>query len=161
MRQDKYERLDAIKLIISNKEVSNQEELLNELARNGYVLTQATLSRDLKRLKVAKAASMSGRYVYVLPNNTMYKRTTEMQSIHEMMMHTGFVSIRFSGNLAVIKTRPGYASSLAYDIDNREIYEVLGTIAGDDTILLVMREDVDRAEVVEALSAVIPNINIQ
>ncbi len=161
MRQDKYERLDAIKLIISNKEVSNQEELLNELARNGYVLTQATLSRDLKRLKVAKAASMSGRYVYVLPNNTMYKRTTEMQSIHEMMMHTGFVSIRFSGNLAVIKTRPGYASSLAYDIDNRDIYEVLGTIAGDDTILLVMREDVDRAEVVEALSAVIPNINIQ
>jgi transcriptional regulator of arginine metabolism len=91
----------------------------------------------------------------------MYKRTTEMQSIHEMMMHTGFVSIRFSGNLAVIKTRPGYASSLAYDIDNRDIYEVLGTIAGDDTILLVMREDVDRAEVVEALSAVIPNINIQ
>lgn len=158
MRQDKSERLDAIKLIISSKEVGNQEELLNELAHNGYVLTQATLSRDLKRLKVAKAASISGRYVYVLPNNAMYKRTTEMHSINEMMIQTGFVSIKFSRNLAVIKTRPGYASSLAYDIDNRDFHEILGTIAGDDTILLVIREGIEQREVVRALSSIILNI---
>ncbi len=158
MRQDKNERLDAIKMIISSKEVGNQEELLNELARNGYVLTQATLSRDLKRLKVAKAASISGHFLYVLTNDTMYRRPTEMHSINEMMIQTGFVSIKFSGNLAVIKTRPGYASSLAYDIDNRDFYEIIGTIAGDDTILLVLREGVDRKSILDVLSSIIPNI---
>ena len=81
-----------------------------------------------------------------------------MHSINEMMIQTGFVSIKFSGNLAVIKTRPGYASSLAYDIDNRDFHEILGTIAGDDTILLVIREGIEQREVVRALSSIIPYI---
>ena len=126
--KSKNSRLDAIKIIISSKEVGSQEELLQELAKEGFQLTQATLSRDLKQLKVAKAASMNGNYVYVLPNNTMYKRMTEQHSASEMLMHNGFISIEFSANLAVIKTRPGYASSLAYDIDNRNFDEILGTI---------------------------------
>ena len=150
--KSKNSRLDAIKIIISSKEVGSQEELLQELAKEGFRLTQATLSRDLKQLKVAKAASMNGNYVYVLPNNTMYKRMTEM------LMHNGFISIEFSANLAVIKTRPGYASSLAYDIDNRNFDEILGTIAGDDTIMLVIREGCTRAGVKNALSLIIPNI---
>ena len=70
----------------------------------------------------------------------------------------GFISIEFSANLAVIKTRPGYASSLAYDIDNRNFDEILGTIAGDDTIMLVIREGCTRAGVKNALSLIIPNI---
>ena len=74
--KSKNSRLDAIKIIISCKEIGSQEELLQELAKEGFRLTQATLSRDLKQLKVAKAASMNGNYVYVLPNNTMYKRMT-------------------------------------------------------------------------------------
>ena len=143
--KSKNSRLDAIKIIISSKEVGSQEELLQELAKEGFRLTQATLSRDLKQLKVAKAASMNGNYVYVLPNNTMYKQN-------------GFISIEFSANLAVIKTRPGYASSLAYDIDNRNFDEILGTIAGDDTIMLVIREGCTRAGVKNALSLIIPNI---
>ena len=114
--KSKNSRLDAIKIIISSKEVGSQEELLQELAKEGFQLTQATLSRDLKQLKVAKAASMNGNYVYVLPNNTMYKRMTEQHSASEMLMHNGFISIEFSANLAVIKTRPGYASSLAKPI---------------------------------------------
>ena len=80
----KANRLDAIKMIISSKELGSQEELLQELNREGYELTQATLSRDLKQLKVAKAASMNGKYVYVLPNNIMYKRSTD-QSAGEML----------------------------------------------------------------------------
>ena len=80
----KANRLDAIKMIISSKEVGSQEELLQELNREGFELTQATLSRDLKQLKVAKAASMNGKYVYVLPNNIMYKRSTD-QSAGEML----------------------------------------------------------------------------
>lgn len=156
--KSKNNRLDAIKMIISSKEIGSQDELLQELMKEGYRLTQATLSRDLKQLKVAKAASMNGNYVYVLPNNTMYKRMTEQHSAAEMLMYNGFVSIDFSSNLAVIKTRPGYASRLAYDIDNRDFEEILGTIAGDDTILLVLREGYARTSVRNALSLIIPNI---
>ena len=156
--KSKNNRLDTIKMIISSKEIGSQEELLQELTKEGFRLTQATLSRDLKQLKVAKAASMNGNYVYVLPNNTMYKRMTEQQSASEMMMYNGFVSLDFSLNLAVVKTRPGYASRLAYDIDMHNCYEILGTIAGDDTILLVIREGCTHADVRKALSDIIPNI---
>ena len=156
--KSKNNRLDAIKMIISSKEVGSQEELLQELLKEGYSLTQATLSRDLKQLKVAKAASMNGNYVYVLPNNTMYKRMTEQHSATEMLRFNGVVNLEFSGNLAVIKTRPAYASSVAYDIDNHNFEEFLGTIAGDDTILLVIREGSSRTSVLDALSFIIPNV---
>ena len=154
----KNSRLDAIKMIISSKEIGSQEELLQELLKEGFQLTQATLSRDLKQLKVAKAASMNGNYVYVLPNNTMYRRVTEPHSATEMLMSDGVRGIEFSGNLAVIRTRPGYASSVAYDIDNHNFDEILGTIAGDDTILLVLREGCTRTSVLHALSLIIPNV---
>ena len=154
----KTDRLDAIKMIISSKELGSQEELLQELNNEGFELTQATLSRDLKQLKVAKAASMSGNYVYVLPNNIMYKRSID-QSATDMLQTTGFISIQFSGNIAVIRTRPGYASRMAYDIDNNEFSEILGTIAGDDTIMLVLREGTTTNKVRQFLSLVIPNID--
>ena len=153
----KANRLDAIKMIISSKEISSQEELLQALEKEAFELTQATLSRDLKQLKVAKAANINGKYVYVLPNNIMYKRTTE-ESASEMLMTSGFISLHFSGNIAVIRTRPGYASSMAYDIDNRECPAVLGTIAGDDTIIMVLHEAASHDEVHEFLSQIIPNI---
>ena len=154
----KNSRLDAIKMIISSKEVGSQEELLQELSKEGFQLTQATLSRDLKQLKVAKAASMNGNYVYVLPNNTMYRRVTEPHSATEMLLSDGVRGIEFSGNLAVIRTRPGYASSVAYDIDIHNFDEILGTIAGDDTILLVLREGCTRTSVMNELSLIIPNV---
>lgn len=156
--KNKSNRLDAIKIIISSQEVGSQEELLQELAKEGFALTQATLSRDLKQLKVAKAASMNGNYVYVLPNNTMYKRMVEPHRASELLMHNGFISIAFSANLAVIKTRPGYASSLAYDIDMHDFPEILGTIAGDDTIMMVLKEGCSSIEVKNTLSILIPNI---
>ena len=93
--KSKNSRLDSIKMIISSKEVGSQEELLKELTAEGFKLTQATLSRDLKQLKVAKAASMNGNYVYVLPNNTMYKRMTDPHTASDLLRNTGFKSIEF------------------------------------------------------------------
>lgn len=151
----KASRLDTIKIIISSKEIGSQEELLHELNDEGFQLTQATLSRDLKQLKVAKAASMNGKYVYVLPNDIMYKRNTGF-SPKELLTANGFISLQFSGNLAVIKTRPGYASSIAYDIDSRESKDIIGTIAGDDTILLVLNQDSRQEDVRHFLSFIIP-----
>ena len=154
----KNNRLEALRLIISSQQLGSQDELLNALQKEGFKLTQATLSRDLKQLKVAKAASMSGNYVYVLPNETMYKRVSTPNSIREMMKVPGFVSITFSGNMGIIKTRPGYASSIAWNIDNSDIPEILGTIAGDDTIFIVIKEGVRHQDVIEALSDVVPNM---
>ena len=142
----KNNRLEALRLIISSQQLE------------GFKLTQATLSRDLKQLKVAKAASMSGNYVYVLPNETMYKRVSTPNSIREMMKVPGFVSINFSGNMGVIKTRPGYASSIAWNIDNSDIPEIIGTIAGDDTIFIVIKEGIRHQHVIDALSDVVPNM---
>ena len=84
----------------------------------------------------------------------MYKRSTD-QSAGEMLRNNGFISLQFSGNIAVIRTRPGYASSMAYDIDNNEFSEILGTIAGDDTIMLVLREGVATSKVRQLLSLII------
>ena len=149
-------RLETLKLLISSGEYGSQEEVLTALKKEGFTLTQATLSRDLKQLKVAKAASMNGKYVYVLPNETMYKRIHKPLSAAEMMMTPGFISINFSGNIAVIKTRPGYASSIAYNIDTSEMPEILGTIAGDDTIIVVIKEGVSHEEMTESLSQLMP-----
>lgn len=154
----KNSRMEALKMLISSMELGSQEEVLQALKKEGFKLTQATSSRDLKQLKVAKAASMNGKYVYVLPNETMYKRIHKPLSAVEMMNTPGFISINFSGNMGVIKTRPGYASSIAYNIDNSDIPEILGTIAGDDTIFIVVKEGANKNNIIEGLNGIIPNI---
>ncbi|MBR7019334.1 MAG: arginine repressor [Prevotella sp.] len=156
--KEKNNRLEALRLIISSQQLGSQEELLNALMREGYQLTQATLSRDLKQLKVAKASTLSGNYIYVLPNETKYKRVSTASSLREMMQVPGFISINFSGNMGVIKTRPGYASAIAWNIDRSDIPQIMGTIAGDDTIFIVTREGSSHQEVIDALSVVVPNM---
>ena len=152
----KNERLDTIKMIISSREINNQDELIQALKSEGFSLTQATLSRDLKQMKISKAISQNGKSVYVLPANAMYKRVKEARPIGEMMTHSGFISLRFSRNIGIIKTRPGYASSIAYDIDNADIPQIIGTIAGDDTIFLALEEGFNK-DVLEAnLRTIVP-----
>ena len=151
----KNDRLEALRLIISSQQLGSQEELLQALQREGFKLTQATLSRDLKQLKVAKAATMGGNYVYVLPNDALYKRVSNGSSVRDMMQHQGFVSINFSGNMAVIKTHTGYASALAWNIDRADIPAILGTVAGGDTIFLVIKEGATHQDVIDALNGVV------
>lgn len=150
--------METLKMLISSKELCSQDEVLKELQKEGYTLTQATLSRDMKQLKVAKAASMNGKYVYVLPNETMYKRIPSPRTVAEMLRIPGYLSVNFSGNLGVIRTRPGYASSIAYNIDNSDIPEIMGTIAGDDTIFIALREGVTQEAVLNQLNRIVPGM---
>lgn len=154
----KNDRMETLKMLISSKELSSQDEVLQALRKEGYNVTQATLSRDMKQLKIAKAASMNGKYVFVLPNETMYRRIPNPPPAHEMLQTPGFISIRFSGNMAIIRTRPGYASSIAYNIDNSDIDSILGTIAGDDTIFLALKEEARQTDVTKELNKVIPGL---
>ena len=155
----KNSRMETLRMLISSQELCSQEEVLQALEKEGFKLTQATLSRDLKQLKAAKAASMNGKYVYVLPNETMYKRVTTPRSAREMLQNSGYVSLNFSGNMGIIKTRPGYASAIAYNIDSSDIPEILGSIAGDDTIFIAIKEGSRRESVVQSLTIVIPELN--
>ena len=131
----KNSRIEALKMLISSQDLCSQDEVLQALQKEGFELTQATLSRDMKQLKVAKAASMNGKYIYVLPNETMYRRVPTPKKAMEMLQTPGFMSLNISGNMAVIKTRPGYASAIAYNIDNANIDSILGTIAGDEALV--------------------------
>ncbi len=160
MRKEKgkKDRLVAIREIIMKQQIGCQDELLDLLTEQGYKLTQATLSRDLKQLQVAKVANQHG-YIYILPEmGGVGKLAQPRMASPAGFASMGFISIEFSHHVAVIRTRPGYASSIAYDIDIHSPHEILGTIAGDDTILIIPREEYSRHQILEALSEFIPNI---
>ena len=154
----KNDRLETLRMLFSSQELCSQDDVLKALGKEGFHVTQATLSRDMKQLKVAKAAMANGKYIYVLPTETMYKRVQKPMTAREMLLTSGFMSISFSGNMGVIKTRPGYASSIAYNIDHARIDTILGTIAGDDTIFIVIDEKATAEEVKSSLVYVIPDI---
>lgn len=143
-------------MLISSRELSKQEELMEELEKAGYPTAQATLSRDLKLLRVVKAQNGQGRYVYMMPNNQSYRSVSDSHVTVTAMNRLGALDVRFSGNLAVVKTLPGHASHVAYDIDKANLDCVLGTVAGDDTVILVLEEGADRAQVLDRLGGVIP-----
>ena len=154
----KNDRLETLRMLFSSQELCSQDDVLKALGKEGFHVTQATLSRDMKQLKVAKAAMANGKYIYVLPTETMYKRVQKPMTAREMLLTSGFMSISCSGNMGVIKTRRGYASSIAYNIDNARIDTILGTIAGDDTIFIVIDEKATAEEVKSSLVYVIPDI---
>ena len=151
-RQD---RLFTIKQIIQTQEIGNQEELAQALAKNGYNLTQPSLSRDLKLLKVVKGFAPGGKNIYMLPDNPKYQRVQEHRETGTAIQN-GFMSIRISGQLAVVKCRPGYASGLASDIDSAKIPEIIGTIAGDDTIFLALEEGFNKESLEANLRSIVP-----
>lgn len=154
--RNKESRLEVIKMLVSSRELSKQEELMDELRRAGYDSAQATLSRDLKLLGVVKAQNENGRYVYMLPDKKAYRNVSNNHMTVTAMNRLGALDVRFSGNMAVVKTLPGHASHVAYDIDHAELEFVVGTIAGDDTVFIVMEEGSDRAEALDALGQVLP-----
>ena len=140
----KKERLAVICNIVKTKAISNQEELLKELEIRGFNVTQATLSRDIKQLKVVKVHDGNGDYAYRLPEDN--------PTPHVQLVGSKKLNIEFSGHLAVLRTRPGYAMGIASDIDSHAPNEILATIAGDDTILIIPRNGVSQEQVIAALA---------
>lgn len=148
----KAHRVSLIRKIIRTEFISSQEELIGRLTEMGVEVTQSTLSRDLKSLHVAKVPHKEKGYIYVLPNSTqsdMHISTNISDNI------TG---IAFSGNMCVISTKPGYASAISVPIDNKGINEILGTIAGDNTILLILRDGFDMDSLMEQLYMLFPSL---
>lgn len=150
--KNRNERLMEIRRLIGNRNISSQDELMKILEKQGYEMTQATLSRDLKYLKVAKMPDNLAGYVYILPNKEQVVEEAELSG----QGLNGLISLDFAQGMAILKTLPGHASSIAYTLDNLDTYEIAGTIAGDDTILLIPRDGVSRSDLANLLKLRMP-----
>lgn len=152
---ERHERLSVVKQLIKNNRIDNQDTLLEMLKAEGHVVTQATLSRDLKILKVSKVSDGWTGYYYSMPDEDFH---SESEKSYIQDVRRGIISIEFSGMIGVIKTRPGHASSVCFALDVLALPEILGTIAGDDTIFTILREGNTKEDLLESFKTRIPDI---
>jgi transcriptional regulator of arginine metabolism len=142
---NKGQRHIKIREIITNNDIETQDELVDLLKGMGFNVTQATVSRDIKELHLVKVPMMDGRYKYSLPAD---QRFNPLQKLKRSLMDA-FVKIDSAGHMLVMKTLPGNANAIGALIDNLDWDEVLGTICGDDTILIICRTSNDTEAISE------------
>ncbi|MBQ0165675.1 MAG: ArgR family transcriptional regulator [Treponema sp.] len=155
--KERLTRLKIIRKLIKTYRIESQEALLGYLTKEGFEVTQATLSRDLKLLKVGKVSDGHNGYVYTLPGEED-RQESEISLAQDFMR--GYISIECSNNIAVIKTYSGYADVVAQSIDSMGMDEVLGTIAGgDNCVFACLREGVTGDQFLDALKLKVPEID--
>lgn len=140
-------RTAIIQQIIRTNKVESQEELAALLAAKGVQTTQATLSRDLRKLQITKQHDAAGGYYYVLPGHVQQSRAAE-----------SILTVDFSGQMGIVKTLPGCANMIGALVDAHQHPALMGTIAGDDTLLLVLRENASFEILTAFLEGFIPDI---
>ena len=155
--RERAERLKAVRRIIKSHRITSQETLLNHLKDEGFSVTQATLSRDLKLLKVGKISEGSSGYYYTLPTE---EELRESEYNYVMDLRRGFISIEFSGNLAIIRTITGHADTVGIALDNLGLDDILGTVAGDDTVLIVLHENTNQEHLLAEISERVPELGL-
>ena len=153
--KERQNRHRTINRLIKSNRIESQEILLEQLHSEGFIITQATLSRDLKALKVGKISDGGTGYYYSTPTDEKL-RDSGKQLVSDLLR--GWVSIAFSGNIGVVKTLAGHADSAAIALENLEITGLLGTVAGDDTIILILAEDILRTTFLGDLVAKVPEL---
>jgi transcriptional regulator of arginine metabolism len=154
--KERLARLKAVRKLIKTYHIESQETLLEHLLKEGFDVTQATLSRDLKLLKVGKISDGHSGYVYSLPTDD---ERQEAEHAYILDFLRGYVSIDWSGNMAVIKTYSGHTDSVALAVDNLGLDDVLGTIAGrDNTVFVLLREGVTGEGFMDRMKKSIPEL---
>jgi transcriptional regulator of arginine metabolism len=143
----KFERQGAILRLVSEQKLATQSELAAALRAAGFDAVQTTVSRDIGQLGLVKVRDDEGRLVYALPGAADLDRLNELSSA----LRRWATDVVASGNLAIVKTPPGYAQGLALALDAAALGDVAGTVAGDDTIFVAAREGVAGVEVAEQL----------
>jgi transcriptional regulator of arginine metabolism len=146
----KQERQGAIRRLVQEDHLSTQAELAGALRREGIEAVQATVSRDIAQLGLVKVRNGDGKPIYALPGAADLRRLEQLASALRSWAH----GITPTGQLVVILTRRGYAAALADAIDEAELPDVAGTVAGDNTIFVAVREGSDAAEVAERLGQI-------
>ena len=148
-------RQEKIIEIISKRNIETQNQLMTALLAEGIKSTQATLSRDLKLLKVGKISDGNSGYVYTLPGED---ERQESEQIYVQDFLRGYVSIDWSGNIVVIKTFPGHANTVSNALDNMNMDEILGTVAGDNCLFACLRQGVTGEQFMTELKRRVPEI---
>ena len=151
----KNNRQNLILEIISQENIETQEQLLARLQERGISSTQATISRDIKELRIVKELTSFGTYRYTTA-------AREVPHTFSGRLNTIFrecvTSFDYANNMIVIRTLPGLASAAGSAIDSMNMSLVVGSLAGDDTVMLVMAEDVTKSALIKVLRTIIPNI---
>jgi transcriptional regulator of arginine metabolism len=132
----KGQRHVKIREIITNHEIETQDELVDSLRSAGFNVTQATVSRDIKELHLMKIALDDGRYKYSMPADQRFNPVQRLKRA----LSDHFVQIDYTENLVVLKCLPGTANTISALLDSLEWNEIMGTISGDDTILIICRD---------------------
>ena len=140
MRNDRQVKIGDL---VRDHEIETQEELLALLRAEGFDVTQATVSRDIKKLRLIKVAGSNGKYKYATVAGTESDDAGKIRQVLDQVLK----SVCIAGNLVIVKTIPGAAQAACAAIDSREFPEVCGSIAGDDTIFLAVRDEKDAASV--------------
>ncbi len=148
----KTQRLSIIRKIIRSEFICSQEELIKRLEECGVTITQSTLSRDLKFMHVAKVPHKEKGYIYILPNNS--RNDIGISS----NITDNITGIAFSSNICIIQTRHGFACATASSIDSKGVSEIIGTVAGDNTIMCVLKENYDMESLMSQLHMLFPSI---
>lgn len=143
----KYNRQSEIISLISENEIETQEDLSARLQSKGYMVTQATISRDIRELKLVKVAGAGGKYKYALPHR---EETNISNKFRNLLVET-VTGIDSANNIAVVKTCSGMAQGAALAIDSMGRDDIVGSVAGDDTIIIVMRTNEAAANLIAEL----------
>jgi transcriptional regulator of arginine metabolism len=147
----KGQRHIKIREILANQEVETQDDLVNALRNAGFQVTQATVSRDIKDLHLIKTPLDNGSYKYSLPSEQRFNPQLRLKRV----LTDHFSSIDYTENLVVLKCMPGTANAIGSIMDNMDWNEVMGTICGDDTILIICRTKEHSTSVVNQILAMI------
>ena len=147
----KKNRLDKIIEIITQNEVETQDELIAHLKEAGYAVTQATVSRDIRELKLAKVMTGRGSYRYILP-----KEDKDIRRLHiSHALAETIVRVEVGQNIIVLHTYAGMAQAVALEVDHLAHPDLLGCVAGDDTIIIVTRDHTGAAALAEQMQEMI------
>ena len=146
----KEKRQNKIKEIIESKDIETQDELLAELTRAGFSTTQATISRDIREMKLTKVADGSGRQKYAMIQNT----DTDVMKKYHQVLSAGVLNMDYAENIIVIHTVSGMAMAVAAALDNMNIQGFMGCIAGDDTIFCAARSKEFCREIIAGIKKV-------
>jgi len=133
----KYNRHAKILELIENYDIVTQDELVEKLKSDGFEVTQATISRDIKELRLVKVMTPEGKAKYATMNNDTGVLSEKLLTV----LRGGYVTSDYANNILVVKTLPGMASAVASTIDSLGWAEIVGTIAGDDTIMVITRAE--------------------
>lgn len=151
----KSERLSIIKRIIAEELIGSQEELIQHLEKRGIHATQSTLSRDFKEINISKMPHPEKGYIYVSAENIVSRSEFGTSNLGDAIM-----GVKFSGNMGVIITKSGYANAIAVIVDSRKSPYILGTVAGDNTIIMVLREDASHKLIMDVLISAFPELSV-